>query len=89
MLSCELEHGPYSPMTLGRVAAGICLLCASSPTERLAYLRDDLLEDMRYSGWLVGRDTERAVLIDVFRAIERARRGESARVTGPSNAKAA
>lgn len=92
MLSCELEHGPYSPMTLGRVAAGICLLCASSPTERLAYLRDDLLEDMRYSGWLVGRDTERAVLIDVFRAIERARRSETPRSSGSassSNAKAA
>lgn len=82
MLSCELEHGPYSPMTLGRVAAGICLLCASSPTERLAYLRDDLLEDMRYSGWLVGRDTERALLIDVFRAIERSRRSEASRASG-------
>lgn len=92
MLSCELEHGPYSPMTLGRVAAGICLLCATSPTERLAYLRDDLLEDMRYSGWLVGRDTERALLIDVFRAIERARRSESPRVSssaGSQGAKAA
>lgn len=89
MLSCELEHGPYSPMTLGRVAAGICLLCASSPTERLAYLRDDLLEDMRYSGWLVGRDSERAVLIDVFRAIERGRRSEPSRASGASSARAA
>lgn len=89
MLSCELEHGPYSPMTLGRVAAGICLLCASSPTERLAYLRDDLLEDMRYSGWLVGRDTERALLIDVFRAIERARRSESPRASGAVNSSSA
>lgn len=86
MLSCELEHGPYSPMTLGRVAAGICLLCSSSTTERLAYLRDDLLEDMRYSGWLVGRDTQRAVLIDVFRAIERSRRSDEAR---PASARAA
>lgn len=74
----ELEHGGYTPLTLGRVAAGICLACASSPASRLAYLRDDLMDDMRYSGWLVGRDQDRRLLLEVFRELEAARNRESA-----------
>lgn len=69
----EIMHGSYGPLTLGRVAAGLCMVCATAPEESLPYLRDDLLEDMRYSGWLVGADADRALLIDVFRQLERAR----------------
>lgn len=75
-LQAELDLGPYGPMTLGRAAAGICLLCATTPVDRIPYVRDDLIDDMRYSGWLVGRDQERAMLIEVFRRLERIRRSE-------------
>ncbi|MCC6678982.1 MAG: hypothetical protein IT436_17795 [Phycisphaerales bacterium] len=75
-LQAELDMGPYGPMTLGRAAAGICLLCATTPVERIPYVRDDLIDDMRYSGWLVGRDQDRAMLLEVFRRIERIRRSE-------------
>ena len=72
-LQSEVEHGLPGPLTLGRVAAGICLVCATTPAERLDLLRDDLLDDLRYSGWLVGRDNDRAVLIEVFRRLVKAR----------------
>lgn len=75
-LQAELDMGPYGPMTLGRAAAGICLLCATTPVDRIAYVRDDLIDDMRYSGWLVGRDQDRAMLLEVFRRLERIRRSE-------------
>ncbi len=68
----ELAHGGGNALSLGRVAAGICLLCAHTPRERLRYLRDDLLDDMRYSGWLIGSDPDRRLLIDVFCVLERA-----------------
>jgi hypothetical protein len=72
-LQSEVELGLPTPTTLGRVAAGICLVCAAAPDDRLPYIRDDVLDDLRYSGWLVGRDQDRAVLIEVFRVLERAR----------------
>lgn len=75
-LQAEIDMGPYGPMTLGRAAAGICLLCATTPVERIPYVRDDLIDDMRYSGWLVGRDQDRAMLMEVFRRLERIRRSE-------------
>ncbi len=71
----EIAHGSYGPMTLGRVAAGLCMVCSTAPAESLTHLRDDLLEDMRYSGWLVGADADRALLMDVFRQLEAARSG--------------
>lgn len=74
-LQSEVEHGLPSPMTLGRVAAGICLVCATSPADQLAYLRGDVMDDVRYSAWLVGRDQDRAVLEEIFRRLEQARRG--------------
>ncbi len=72
-LQAEVELGVPDPMTLGRVAAGICLVCSSGPAERIPYIRDDISDDLRYSGWLIGRDQDRALLMEVFRALERAR----------------
>lgn len=68
-LQSEVELGLPTPATLGRVAAGIALVCACAPVERVPYMRDDLLDDLRYSGWLVGRDQDRAVLIELFRRL--------------------
>jgi len=79
-LQSELEMGLPGPFTLGRVAAGICLVCATSPDERFWHIRGDVLDDMRYSAWLVGRDQDRAALVEVFRALERTRD-----VSGPAS----
>jgi hypothetical protein len=77
-LQSEVEMGLPGPMTLGRVAAGICLVCATSPPEHLAYIRGDVMDDVRYSAWLVGRDPDRAMLDEIFRNLELARKsGES------------
>lgn len=77
LVQAELEHGTYGPMTLGRVAAGICLACANTPADRIAFLKDDLLDDLRFSQYLVGRDEEHALLINVFRELERNRRADA------------
>ncbi len=71
-LESELSHGSEDPMGVGRAAAGICLVCAATPPERLPFVRDDMLEEMAYAGWLVGRDQDRGLLIRVFMEIERA-----------------
>jgi hypothetical protein len=72
-LQAELELGLPGPFTLGRVAAGIAIVCATSPAERLAYVRGDVMDDARYSSWLVGRDQDRAALAEVFRRLEQGR----------------
>lgn len=66
-LQAELELGLPNPLTLGRVAAGICMVCASSPRERVAFIRGDIMDDVRHSAWLVGREQDRAVLSEVFK----------------------
>jgi hypothetical protein len=78
-LEAELELGLSGAMTFGRVAAGLCLVCATTEDARLDYVCDDLAEEMRYSGWLIGRDADRRTLIDVMRAVQRSRRGDGAR----------
>lgn len=73
-LQAELEAGESNPMTVGRVAAGICMVCTKTPAERLPYLRDDIMDDMRYAEWLVGSDPDRMLLHRVFDEIARSRR---------------
>ena len=71
-LQAEVECGLPGPLTLGRVAAGVCLVCATSPSERVPFIRADFMDDVRYSAWLVGRDQDRAVLYEAFRVVEKA-----------------
>ncbi len=73
----ELEHGDGASMTLGRVAAGFCLLAAQHDYERLDFLKADLIEELDHAGWLVGRDQDTAVLRGVFEELHRIRRAES------------
>lgn len=68
-LQAELEAGRGTPLSLGRVAAGVAMICASLDTSKLAYFRDDVLDDARYSDWLIPKDQDRRVLVEVFRAI--------------------
>lgn len=76
-LQSEVEHGLAGPLTLGRVAAGICLICAPAPDDQFQLLRDDVLDDLRFSGWLIGRDDDRALLIEIFRTLWRTRSGSA------------
>jgi hypothetical protein len=76
-LQAELELGLPGPFTLGRVAAGIAIVAATSPADRLAYVRGDVMDDARYSSWLVGRDQDRAVLAEVLRRLEQSRGSHS------------
>jgi hypothetical protein len=65
-LQAELELGSPNPLTLGRVAAGICIVCSTSPREKVAFIRGDIMDDVRHSAWMVGRDQDRALLREVF-----------------------
>jgi hypothetical protein len=76
-IRAELEQGHPGPMTIGRLAAGICMLVSTMPASRVPYFRDDLLDDMRFSSLLIGRDQDRRLLMQVFRVLERVRRAES------------
>lgn len=84
LLEWELEHGTGSDQAVGRLAAGICLACAGRDPHAIACVRDDLLEDMARSAWLVGRDQDRALLVEVFRHVGRLRHGDH-----PTSAKSA
>ncbi|MBL9002462.1 MAG: hypothetical protein JNK25_15130 [Phycisphaerae bacterium] len=72
----ELEHGGPAPLTVGRLAAGVCLGAAPLSMTELGYFLSDVLDDIRFGSLLVGRDHDRALLDRVCREIERARRGE-------------
>lgn len=71
-LESELSHGSDDPMGVGRAAAGIALVCAATEPDQLPFVRDDMLEEMAYAGWLVGRDQDRSLLIRVFLEIQHA-----------------
>ncbi len=75
-VEAELRCGDDAPLTLGRVAVGVCLLCAATPVDRLRFIRDDIDEEMRFAPWLVGRDQDRRLLLEVFRELERCRRAD-------------
>lgn len=75
-IQSELECGSNrDPMIVGRIAAGLCLACAAAPATALAYLEEDVMDDMRYSPWMVGRDHDRMVLMKVLRELQRMHRG--------------
>ncbi|MCB9840775.1 MAG: hypothetical protein H6809_03880 [Phycisphaeraceae bacterium] len=73
-LQAELGAGESGAMTLGRVAAGICMVCARTGDDRIPYLRDDIMDDMRYAEWLIGADPDRLLLYQVFDRIASERR---------------
>lgn len=78
-LQAELEVGRGTTVSLGRVAAGVAMVCASLETSRIPFFRDDLLDDARYSDWLIPKDQDRCVLMEVFRAILTEREAAQAR----------
>lgn len=68
-LQSEIELGTTDPMTLGRVAAGLCLIAAGTPDDRVPYLIEDLVEDLRFAGWLIGADCDRQVIEKLARRL--------------------
>lgn len=75
-VQAELDQGRHDPRTVGRVAAGVVLACATLPVERLVFSQGDLLEEMRFSQWLVGRDQDRSLLHHLTRELVWQRRAE-------------
>jgi hypothetical protein len=69
----EMEVGSFSSLALGRVAAGLAIAWATTPEGSLDYLREDLLDDLRYAGRLVGRDQDHAFLKHVMAYMDRLR----------------
>ncbi len=86
LVQSEIELGLDSPMTLSRVACGVCLLAAQTPTDCLRFVRDDLADEMRFARWLTGRDAERALLFRLFDAFECDAMSATPRHTGISHA---
>jgi len=72
-LQSEIDHSPDTAIRFGRVVAGISLLIATVPPGRVPFLKDDLLDDLRHTPWLLGRDHDLALIHRVLRALERSR----------------
>lgn len=69
----EIEYGPASLLTLGRAAAGLCVLWAGSNQQSLDYLRDDLLDELRFASRFIGQDQDHLLLREVIRHMDRIR----------------
>ena len=82
----ELRCGDDTPITPARVAVGVCLLCAATPVDRLRFIRDDIDEEMRFAPWLVGRDQDRRLILEVLRELERCRRADELGLPAASRA---
>lgn len=77
----ELETSNGDPLALGRLAAGLCLICAPLSGEKIEYLREDVLDDLRFCKWAIGRDQDRALISDVFTQLARSRREPGAQAS--------
>jgi hypothetical protein len=83
-IHAELQMGSLSGMAIGRVAAGLGLVCATVDRRKLGFFAEDLAEELNHSRLLVGRDQDRALLLSIFREIEGSR--PAARVGVPRKA---
>ena len=64
-LSAELSADDGQCTTLGRVAAGLGLLLSTLSGDRLRYVADDLRDELRFAGLLVGRDQDHRLLLEL------------------------
>lgn len=67
----EVELGEPGRTTLGRIAAGLGLLWATSPEANMPYLRDDLMDELAHAGWLADRAEDVQMLQRVVEALQR------------------
>lgn len=75
-VQAELDQRRGDVMSLGRVAAGVVLMGAPLTVDRLLFTREDLLDAVRFAEWLVGRDPDRALLMELTAALVAQRRSE-------------
>ncbi len=75
-LSAELELPLATSMTVGRLAAGACVIAATLPSAHAEHVLNDLLDDARFAELLIGRDQDRTLLMRVCHELRRARRVE-------------
>lgn len=73
-LQAEMGMDQHAPLAVGRLAAGVCMLASPMSAEKIAFVREDLTEDMQFSGLLVGREQDQRLLMDVMRTLEASRR---------------
>lgn len=77
-IQSEIETSAGDPLALGRLAAGLCLICAPLSGEKIEYLRADTMDDMRFCDWAVGRDQDRQLIANIFTHLLRARQESDA-----------
>lgn len=83
-LLAELSTSPPSPWTTGRLAAGVCLVLGAATHQRLSFLSDDLMDDLRHSPVLLGRDADHRLILEVMRATEHTRRANERGLPPPT-----
>ncbi len=72
----EIELGRAGGLSLGRILAGLTLLWSTRDEEDSNYLRDDVEDDLRHSGWLHGRANDLELIKRVMNELERARKND-------------
>lgn len=72
-IQSEIEHADeHDPMVVGRLAAGMALIAASSEPGALHHLRGDIADDLDHAEWLVGRDQDKALILEALRRVSMA-----------------
>jgi hypothetical protein len=67
----ELKTQSNTPEGVARVAAGVVLVASTFPPEHLRHFKEDLQDDAKLSGALVGQDQDTHLILQVFRMLER------------------
>lgn len=70
-VTSELKTQSDSPEGVARVCAGVVLVASAFPPEHLRHFKEDLLDDARFAGALVGQDQDTHLILQVFRMLER------------------
>jgi len=71
----EIELGSPTPLAVGRVAAGMCLMWATASPRTLEYLRADLIDDLRHAGGAAWRGKDGKLLEDIAGELDTLARG--------------
>jgi hypothetical protein len=73
----ELATAGTGRLSLGRVAAGLALTWGVAPVESLAYLREDLEEELLAGRGMEHRQAERGLLTGLLELLERGGAGDA------------
>ena len=75
-IQAELATQMQTPLAVGRVAAGACMIGATMSADKFVHFKDDVLDELKHSQLLVGRDQDHRLLVEVFRTLHNIRRSE-------------